>query len=377
MSSSTSCSRRPNSPGTRAAAQFRLRCLLVFSVVVVACASGSSFASAKPAGSVMLHPRWRLVASGVSQVAASDRYAAFGSISGKGTLIAGSSGGRRELPASGCPYGLGVISFGGPWLMSTCGSSYGEGNGYKPPAYLYSLSRRKWVPVRSSGTESSCAPTDLADVTCTVVGVGARWIEFERSELYRTGQPCPPCSSSTTYILQSLQDPNTTMEDPAKPGGKIIADLNSPSGRQSLCRPLRVPPSGSGPAGPGRLTFYGRFAIASGVDRRGGRPYVTLERCGSRLHMSLPVEPTLPTLPAASSHAVIWQTADNELAGLFLPSLRRFTLRLPPASSGQSSPDVAVALSQRTLYVLQGGETSAGGRLSVTTIPSAPTNARQ
>ncbi len=346
-----------------------LRCLLVFSFVVAACASGPGFATAVPVGSVMLHPRWRLIASGVSQVAASDRYAAFGSISGKATLINEPTGRRRQLPAPGCPYGLGMISFGGPWLMSTCGSSYGEGNGYKPPAYLYSLSRRKWSSVRGSGIENSCAPTDVADVTCTVIGIGARWIEFEHYELYLTGQPCPPCSSSTTYILQSLQDSNTTVEDSATPGGKIIADLSSRSGTRRLCWPLRVPPSGPPPAGPGTLTFHGSFAIASGFDPE-GHPYATLERCRSRLHIPLPVA---PTLPVASSHAVIWQTADNELAGLYLPSLRRFTLRLPASSS----PTRAVALSQRTLYILEGQPTSAGGQLRATMIPSAPTSPRR
>jgi hypothetical protein len=186
---------------------------------------------------------------------------------------------------------------------------------------------------------------------------------------------CPGNHCSSSPEFQNLHTGTVRDKDPT--GGSTILDLNSPSLSQRLCSPLRVPRyydifSGFGP---GSMVPDGKFAIALGTDNS-GIGLIYLERCGAHLHRLLTKAPyTGPPPPwAANGTSVVWQSARNELAGVFLPSLRRFTIRLPAAAlpTGCQAPDLRtcfteIALTAKHLYLLD-----AGDGLWTAKSPSAP-----
>lgn len=147
------------------------------------------------------------------------------------------------------------------------------------------------------------------------------------------------------------------MRDPTN--SQTIADLDSPQLHRAVCRPLRVPvehPWLSDGTGAfmrsrrpiwGSLTFYGSFAVAIGDSGD------AIERCGTNLHLHIPIVGNLGATendPASlgNERMVLWSHARQELGGVFLPSLRRFTILLPSLIDGVDH----AAMGNRTLYVL-------------------------
>jgi hypothetical protein len=162
-----------------------------------------------------------------------------------------------------------------------------------------------------------------------------------------------------------------------------FTDLNSPALTQNTCpgvRLLRETEPFSSPWG--SLISYGRFALAIGSDSQdNGAAF--LERCGSgtrELLASGPSEWWVPPL-ASNSRAIVWLAAPYRLAGLFLPSLQRFTIPLPSAIvTAQGSPVAsdtrvaAIGLTSGALYVLD----TLGGTLWRTASPTAlPLNTKR
>jgi hypothetical protein len=151
-------------------------------------------------------------------------------------------------------------------------------------------------------------------------------------------------------------------------GSTTIADLDSPTLFQRVCRPLQVPPGPYGGIVYGAtlftpLAFFGSFAVATATNRNW-----LLERCGS--HLQIPIGMTYQdgpvSPPVASTHAVVWPVIDprgepdGQLAGVLLPSLRPFTAGVPSNLEPVSAP---IALSAFRLYIV------ANGRLWAATIP--------
>lgn len=154
-------------------------------------------------------------------------------------------------------------------------------------------------------------------------GLGADWVSIEPPS-------ADPEHSVQQYDYQNLLT-GATSRDPSNLHTTI--DLNSPNLALKVCSPLSVPRDdgnveGTEVPGWGTVVFDGRFAIATGRDG------VYLERCGTRFRQFLTFtagsfcgHPGCP--PAANAHAVVWQLAPGKLAGVLLPSLQKFVIRIP------------------------------------------------
>lgn len=283
------------------------------------------------AGQLVLKPRWRLKLAWLgtvngpnfngpnsSPVVANSRYVAFVTYRGFGAswptrpktvLIDKRTGKQRVLTRSPC---AGSITIGGPWLMCTVSPV---------SAWLYNLRRGGWTNVH----------TPCLGELCDQAAVGTYWIKTFGVSHGLPGVPIRPSVGLVNIRTGSV------IGDPAIPGGSTSDDLNSASGQQGLCPPLRYPPD----VVVGSVTFYGRFALIA----NGGIPQ--LQACKSQLNLRLGAP------WAASTNAVVWSTPPVQagrylMQGVFLPSLRHFTIRLPRDLAGGIS---AIAVSGRSLYV--------------------------
>jgi hypothetical protein len=356
----------------------RVRVLLTFVVLWLGLATAAEAAAhtPKPAGPVVLHPSFhRIVQAGY--LLSNDRYVFAGVPYGQpvpassGLLLDEGVAKRttvfRPTGATSC----GGEAVGGPLMVAFCFF----GQSMVPESY--SISGRTWQPFIY--TPAVCQLTTQG--SCDVVAIGTHWIEIKES--------CYHCAN--TYVFQNIQT-GEVRSDPTHP--TTTADVNSPRLAHRVCSPLAVPRADDGGgdsnlSGWGSLRFYGSFAVAFGTDEF-GNPSVYLERCGSRLH--LPIESGLCYLltcvaPVANSHAVIWQSpgtprtligqsAETQLNGYFLPSMRRFVITLPAPLTTQTltPPQSSVVLTTRNLYVLDG--TGELWRTATPTLPSSPTSAR-
>jgi hypothetical protein len=259
------------------------------------------------------------------------------------TLIDGGTGRHTRVAIPGCPR---------PVVLSATTAAYSCGGGSSAPAYAsYD---------EASGHVVRFALPALNQLTA----IGAHWAGV--------AQVCQVYCFPTGF---SLQSPTTaeTREDPTT--SDVAPDLDAANPAQVVCSPVRVPGDRFG--GYGSLTADGRYriAVARGSTGRGG---VYLEKCGSTLRRFL-TWTTYPgclhasCAPPASVHLIVWEAKPGQLSGLFLPSLRSFTLRLPhrvdPAAARERRVEghqVELAVTTHTLYV------GAGGRVWTTPLPTAP-----
>jgi hypothetical protein len=140
-----------------------------------------------------------------------------------------------------------------------------------------------------------------------------------------------------------------------------------------VCSPLTVPRDdgdveGTDVPGWGTVVTEGKFAIAT------GDAGVYLEKCGSHYRQRLTSFAGLnpPTFcghpgcpPAANTHAVVWQPAAGQIAGVLLPSLQHFIIHVPARidPNGPVTPQgmllddqYSLWLTSKTLYLyLTGG----------------------
>ena len=256
---------------------------------------------------VVLHAHFAQIASGVQDMQLAGRTLLLVSgVAGAGTnlsetLIDDQTGKRTEFSVPGCVapvIGAGWLAFNG---------AVGDLPGCV--TQLYPLAGGPPRPITRLGS---------------VVAIGSDWIEYDDN--------CDEVHSCPTYLFQNLQT-GAVKSDPTHP--HTIADLNSAVLAHRVCPPLQVPNSHQVPTG--RLVPDGRFAIATGPSG------VFLERCGTRLHRA--IDPNRGPF-GATAKAVIWQTTGRKLAGLFLPSLRPFTIKAPELA------DFELALTPQTLYLL-------------------------
>jgi hypothetical protein len=265
-----------------------------------------------------------------------------------GTLLSERTGATINLSLPSCtpnqfsapvqdPVALGLPRIDGPSLAFECSETE------QPQPELYSLASATWTSVTPAPSIlDACAETGPGQQMCegdtSTVAAGSHWLEYQ-SDVCPVGDE--HCATS-----QEFQNLSTGVVAGDPTGGKTIADLNSPTLASHVCSPLAVPAGeeqGNEQQAPGSLTFYGRFAIAWGA--ADGSSY-TLERCGTRKRRAL------PSAPAANPHEVIWSAGHRRLAGVFLPSLRSFAVKLPARVGNVGQ----VALGLHTLYVLSNGK---------------------
>ena len=352
--------------------------IAALSGLVLVPAPGFAAATSSP---LVLHLKWREVAAnptGSNVIATSERYVAIRACPGSTrpctpelSVLDEQTGHQQVVPVpntSDCRSYFAPVGFGGPYLALGCtGASH----------WLYDLISRQWLPV---------VPKCPAD--CRFVGVGRYWLKFDSN-----GGPGCQEHCGNAYYLQNLQT-GRVEPDPAKPGGRILDDLDAGSGAVPLCAPLRYPIS-EGDAGQalGTLQFSLPFALASGnvYSVRDGLITVNrLERCGSRrAHAVENASPHFP--PFISSRAAVSLglkqvhctkrpfglacTNRYYVRGLYLNGMGRFAAALPAVTAPQYSwPGEVVGLTGRTIYV---DAPSPSGPLWAATLPQRRTSHRQ
>jgi hypothetical protein len=330
--------------------------VFLLALLVVAAHGSAAFGAAGP---VVVHPNWRVVASGSLEAVSveavgTDRYAVIfrGSTAGvQLTLIDKQTDAEETLSPPSCsPVVNGLLLLGGPWLMVECG------NTGPPDTYmLYNIPSGQWSPFTVS---SACG------FLCGVPGaIGSYWVQLADFRLH----------SPDLIYLQNIQS-GTVMPDPVSPGGPIYDDLSTPAGTAPLCPPLRYPTDYTyfPTPQPGSLRFYGDFALLFGQQLVGSGPsadpgahVASLRRCNSDLNLTFPVPSghDLYGEPLASSAAVMETVDGKTLDGWLLPTLQRFMFTppaatqvgscggLPPVAPADPNEVIPVALTARTIYV--------------------------
>jgi hypothetical protein len=309
----------------------RLALTLVAATAAVAAVAAIASAQTRRDRALVLHPMFERVRGSYLVGGARYVFIASHASGGGGVLIDGSSGRRVTVsPSPGCK----AFAIGAPWLAFGCGPGFLD-------TELYNIPAGRFQPLTSRAPYEYCTSDCLR-----VAAIGSHWAAF-------SAPPGDPRDYSS-FEFQNLQTGHVVDNDPADATHGL--DLNSPQLVQSICQPLSLPRVSNGyTSGWGSLTFDDGFAIASG----GGGAY--LERCGSRLHEFLTfTAPSnvdgiawcsyLDCPPASNTHEIIWPAAAGQLAGMFLPDRRRFTIRVP--AKVDASGVTALALTPTRLYLL-------------------------
>lgn len=256
-----------------------------------------------------------------------------------GTVLDEQTKHRTAISEPGCWPAL----FGGSWLLFSCYPA--------PVVRLYSPVTEAWRMIRIKAVGYPQA-------------VGSDWIDF--LNVPACADP-NHCDNAPVHEFQSINTGKVVIAYPGTgvgmPFGTTIPDLNSRSLGHKLCSPLRAPTEVTSQGTiRGQLTLYDRFLLVESSDGRSTGTY--LERCGSRLHRLITNSPfpdsalaEAAVKTATNPHVILWATGPQQLSGLFLPSLRPFTIRVP-ATVGPVmalTGNVAQAfLTSRTLYLLNG-----------------------
>jgi len=237
-----------------------------------------------------------------------------------------------------------VEGLGPPWVLLGCPTT---SNPYGPfDAELYSLTDGTSQTVTPSpgiqDPNCSSPPPDEMTPCATPDAVGADWISWSTSCSVHCG---------ATFSFQNIQT-GELRDDPTN--ATTFVDLDSPALARRTCPGVRLirNPMPYGGMGWGSLTPYGQYALVTGADNN-----VFLERCGARMRERI-ANTGYGGVLASNAKAIVWQTA-SDLTGLFLPSLQKFTMPLPPAilnptGSGEDLPVHALVLTSSALYVADG-----------------------
>jgi hypothetical protein len=291
--------------------RLRLAAVLTLAVLLSTAAAAVTLASSQPrAARATFDPRWLVISH--NGEATDGPYTLLTSTSPReaGTVIDERTGRRiRVLLPPDCRTPVESNMFlGDSWLLADCSHTR---------LALYSLAGRHW---RSVTIASSCQHFNGGPGgSCLPLAVGTNWISYDEAN-YHLGD---------RFIFQNIAT-GAVRRDPGN--ARTLADLDSPVLARRICDPLRVPSYGT-------LAFDGRYAVAT--DPQG----IFLEHCGTRLHLLLSYGPWVAMAPGA----IVWLPAPNRaLRGIFLPSLRRFSVAPPRGAADM----VNVDLSDRHIYII-------------------------
>lgn len=305
---------------------------------------------------LVLHPRFRRVASGVYGVLSDPRYVFLPSTRGfnggpaAGTLIDDQTGRRTTVPQQVDPSGGncagGPVAMGGGSLLFDCSNLGVRLSSLRSYSLASGTSRTVAVNSQITAYNQQCS----GDSYCGALpyAVGSQWIAFNET--------CYHCANSSVFQnLTSGQLAGSTVLQDWRPGGRTIPDLNSPGLARQVCSPVRVASVSDPTVGgrtPGPLLFYGRFVVSEGTSAETAGAVTAenyLERCGSRLHQRLPSGSFLGDAPyPGNSGLIITRSSARQLTGLLLPSRRAFVVALP-RGLGRATQLVVTA---RSLYLI-------------------------
>jgi hypothetical protein len=187
-----------------------------------------------------------------------------------------------------------------------------------------------------------CA-SDATGACSGVTRIGTEWMAVVGS--------CPLAEHCEPPILFQSLATGQLVNDPTS--STVVPDMNSPTLAQHLCPSVTVPVITPGFSLPdsGFVQMDGQFGIAT------GEAGTYLERCGSPLHQHLTFTPS----PVFNSHLVLWQSKPGLLKGLFLPSLKPFTIAVPrtvdhrtKAAKFVGDDPYELALAHGTMYLVRG-----------------------
>jgi hypothetical protein len=264
-----------------------------------------------------------------------------------GTLLDDQTGSSRPLQV---PAGCNAVMTGGPWLLDHCGQD--------PSATwtLQNLTTGDTEPFAFSPSvsrPSACGRTD-----CFVEGaaaIGADWIVVSEGETNgRDGGP-------SFYAFQNLQT-GAALADPSD--AHTIADLGSPTLARPLCPRSTRPTWRSGDAS--GFPFVRRlghgFVLARRLDG------TDVERCGTKLGVGV-LQRTQQFNPVVTPHLIAWDMYDGDIAGVFLPSLRRFLIPSPARIAERLLVDRGgtLAVTDHAIYL-----SAPGTRVWRAPLPAAP-----
>ncbi len=284
----------------------RLWSAVVLAVVVLVTAgiAVASTPSTRAAGATF-DPRWRVISHG--GVSTNGRYTLVAATRPKaaGTLIDEDTGRRTVvLLPRGCGRPIdSTPMLGDSWLLADCA---------RGRLGLYSLAGHRW---RSVAIALSCRHFRGS---CQPYAVGTDWIEYDEFNVH----------SGDRFAFQSIA---TGALRRIPTDAKTLPDLDSPALARRICNPLRVPSEGT-------VVFDGRFAIVTAPEG------TFLERCGTRLHLVLSAWPEVATAPGV---ILGLPSPMRALRGIFLPSLRSFTVA-PPRGADMAD----LELSARHMYIV-------------------------
>lgn len=297
-------------------------------------------------------------AAGIASILITGQRYAFAApvnLESSGTLFDDQTGRRLPIHLGGCAPAGSVIF--GQVLAFDCWHPLQQ------PLRLYSITSATWQAI-TPGPDITACQAYMGVCPWQLTAAGSSWLEINKS----TCEMDDHCTFEN--LFQNIRT-GDVVNDPAVQGGHQIGDVDAPQLVQRLCSPLTVPPGFNifSAPGPGPIQLDGRFAIASRPGPQGGSE-AYLEECGTHLLQLLaPYRPAEYASPVASNrHALVWQTRTDSLSVEFLPSRRRFLVPLPKAVQGYLQP----ALTDRRLYVLQGGYLNENERLWTASFPSKP-----
>ena len=236
-----------------------------------------------------------------------------------------------------------AVALGVPWLLAECALETNSG--------IYSLKLYD-VLTHASRTVTSATNIPLGGPGCsggedpcaTPDAVGADWIGFDVT--------CYHCVAAN--VFQNIGS-GAVAADPATIGGHTVADLNSPTLGQQVCSPATIPGSynqGAENDDPGTVIPLGGFVLEAGMNAN-SQAQAWVQRCGSHTPDLLGTG-AYTLRVAADSHMVLWE-GSTAIQGVFLPSLRRFTIRVPAGltlNPDGEMPGDQIALDAKVLYVM-------------------------
>ena len=301
--------------------------LVAAASILLAGPAAASKVSSKPA-TLTLRAHFKRFGSG-GVVGDDGRVFTFNRSTDTGVLVNGSTGRRTAVAPRGCFL---VDAIGGSSIGFTCGSD--EDVSYE----LYDMNTGQLRPLAiPSATAGGCEPYTSA--CASLNAIGSYWAEFVGG---CSMEHCGP----GTIVFENLLT-GATAADPIS--RTVVPDLDSRTLARKLCKPVTVPTDTSAYSPPvfGSVVSDDRFQIVTGD----GGSY--LEECGTELRRFLTFSAT-----ANSPHAIVWESRPGRVTGVFLPSLKRFTIAVPAkvdpsASSSQfvRQDPYTLALTTHTLYV--------------------------